>query len=109
MGCAAVMPLGAPIGSGMGIRNPANLRIIATSNRRHLVPKLVSDNRDAGLDDRGELHVGEAIEGMPWLLALVVGLAVLLLGAHWFVDGAVAIVVGLNDAQLAELREAFPS
>lgn len=41
---------------------PANLRIIATSNRRHLVPKLVSDNRDGGLDDRGELHVGEAIE-----------------------------------------------
>ena len=28
MGCAAVMPLGAPIGSGMGIRNPYNLRII---------------------------------------------------------------------------------
>ncbi len=41
---------------------PDNLRIIATSNRRHLVPKLVSDNRDGGLDDRGELHVGEAIE-----------------------------------------------
>ncbi len=28
MGCPAVMPLGAPIGSGMGIRNPTNLRII---------------------------------------------------------------------------------
>lgn len=28
MGCAAVMPLGSPIGSGMGIRNPYNLRII---------------------------------------------------------------------------------
>ncbi len=28
MGCAAVMPLAAPIGSGMGIRNPYNLRII---------------------------------------------------------------------------------
>ena len=28
LGCAAVMPLGAPIGSGMGIRNPYNLRII---------------------------------------------------------------------------------
>jgi thiazole synthase len=28
LGAAAVMPLGAPIGSGMGIRNPANLRII---------------------------------------------------------------------------------
>ena len=27
-GCAAVMPLGSPIGSGLGIRNPHNLRII---------------------------------------------------------------------------------
>ncbi|MEA2471516.1 MAG: thiazole synthase [Thermoleophilaceae bacterium] len=27
-GCAAVMPLGSPIGSGMGIRNPYNLRLI---------------------------------------------------------------------------------
>ena len=28
MGCAAVMPLGSPIGSGMGILNPYNLSII---------------------------------------------------------------------------------
>ena len=28
IGCAAVMPLGSPIGSGAGIRNPYNLRII---------------------------------------------------------------------------------
>ena len=28
LGCAAVMPLGAPIGSGLGIRNPYNIRII---------------------------------------------------------------------------------
>ncbi len=28
LGCSAVMPLGAPIGSGMGIRNPYNLQII---------------------------------------------------------------------------------
>lgn len=28
MGCAAVMPLAAPIGSGLGIRNPFNLEII---------------------------------------------------------------------------------
>jgi thiazole synthase len=27
-GCAAVMPLGSPIGSGMGIRNPYNIQII---------------------------------------------------------------------------------
>ena len=31
VGCAAVMPLGAPIGSGLGLRNPTNLRIILES------------------------------------------------------------------------------
>jgi thiazole synthase len=31
LGCAAVMPLAAPIGSGLGIRNPTNLRIILES------------------------------------------------------------------------------
>jgi thiazole synthase len=30
-GASAIMPLGAPIGSGMGIQNPANLRIILES------------------------------------------------------------------------------
>jgi thiazole synthase len=28
LGCAAIMPLGSPIGSGMGIRNPYNLSLI---------------------------------------------------------------------------------
>ena len=42
IGCAAVMPLGAPIGSGMGIRNPYNLRIIREQCR---VPVIV----DAGV------------------------------------------------------------
>ena len=28
MGCVAVMPLGAPIGSGLGIRNPYNIKMI---------------------------------------------------------------------------------
>jgi thiazole synthase len=41
-GCAAVMPLGAPIGSGLGLRNPYNLRIIMESAK---VPVLV----DAGV------------------------------------------------------------
>ncbi|MCW8886606.1 MAG: thiazole synthase, partial [Motiliproteus sp.] len=27
-GCVAVMPLGAPIGSGLGIRNPHNIQLI---------------------------------------------------------------------------------
>ena len=31
LGCAAVMPLGAPIGSGLGIRNPHNLEMIVAS------------------------------------------------------------------------------
>ena len=42
VGCAAVMPLGAPIGSGMGIRNPYNLQIIRDSVQ---VPLIV----DAGV------------------------------------------------------------
>jgi len=32
-GCAAVMPLGSPIGSGMGINNPYNLRLIVEGSR----------------------------------------------------------------------------
>jgi thiazole synthase len=32
-GCAAVMPLGAPIGSGLGIRNPHNIAMIAERAR----------------------------------------------------------------------------
>jgi thiazole synthase len=31
-GCAAVMPLGSPIGSGLGIRNPHNIALIAESS-----------------------------------------------------------------------------
>jgi thiazole synthase len=41
-GAAAVMPLGAPIGSGLGIRNPYNIRIILEASK---VPVLV----DAGV------------------------------------------------------------
>jgi thiazole synthase len=41
-GCAAVMPLGSPIGSGMGIRNPYNIQIIA---ERSGVPVIL----DAGI------------------------------------------------------------
>jgi thiazole synthase len=33
LGCAAVMPLGSPIGSGMGIRNPYNIQLIAAQAR----------------------------------------------------------------------------
>src|SRR5213076_3462767 len=33
VGCAAIMPLGSPIGSGMGIRNPYNLTLIREQTR----------------------------------------------------------------------------
>jgi thiazole synthase len=42
IGCAAVMPLAAPIGSGLGIRNPYNIEIILKQSR---VPVIV----DAGV------------------------------------------------------------
>jgi thiazole synthase len=42
MGCAAVMPLAAPIGSGLGIRNPHNIRLIIEQAK---VPVIV----DAGV------------------------------------------------------------
>jgi thiazole synthase len=50
MGCAAVMPLGAPIGSGMGIRNPYNLRIIREQCR---VPMII----DAGVGTASDVAV----------------------------------------------------
>ena len=40
---------------------PENILIYATSNRRHLVPERLSDNRDVRLVD-GELHYTDAIE-----------------------------------------------
>ncbi len=42
MGCVAIMPLGAPIGSGLGIQNPVNIRIIVEQAK---VPVIV----DAGV------------------------------------------------------------
>jgi predicted AAA+ superfamily ATPase len=47
---------------GSLVAPPENVRIVATSNRRHLLPESVADNRGAGLDDAGELHLGEALE-----------------------------------------------
>lgn len=41
---------------------PGHVRIVATSNRRHLLPQRVADNAAARLDEAGELHVGEALE-----------------------------------------------
>ncbi len=50
IGCAAVMPLAAPIGSGLGIRNPTNLRIIV---QQATVPVIV----DAGVGTASDAAV----------------------------------------------------
>lgn len=50
LGCAAVMPLGAPIGSGMGIQNPANLSIIL---EQASVPVIV----DAGVGTASDVAI----------------------------------------------------
>jgi thiazole synthase len=50
VGCAAVMPLAAPIGSGLGIRNPYNLRIILEQAK---VPIIV----DAGVGTASDAAV----------------------------------------------------
>ncbi len=50
LGCAAVMPLAAPIGSGLGIRNPYNLQIIIEQAK---VPVIV----DAGVGTASDAAV----------------------------------------------------
>ncbi|RLT36242.1 MAG: thiazole synthase [Chloroflexi bacterium] len=50
IGCVAVMPLGAPIGSGLGIRNPHNIELIV--QRAH-IPVIV----DAGVGTASDVAV----------------------------------------------------
>lgn len=54
IGCAAVMPLGAPIGSGLGIRNPYNIRIILDTVK---VPVIV----DAGVGTASDAAIAMEI------------------------------------------------
>jgi hypothetical protein len=41
---------------------PGNVRIIATSNRRHLLPEKRSENQAVRVDEDGELRLGEALD-----------------------------------------------
>ena len=60
-GCAAIMPLGAPIGSGLGIRNPYNLRIVMESVK---VPVLV----DAGVGTASDAAVAMELGAVAVLM-----------------------------------------
>ncbi len=69
VGCAAVMPLGSPIGSGMGIRNPYNLRIIL---ERAGIPVIL----DAGVGTPSDATVAMEMGCAGVLLASAVSRAV---------------------------------
>src|SRR6185436_441603 len=55
MGCAAVMPLAAPIGSGLGIRNPYNLMIIREQTK---VPLIVDAGVGTASDAAAAMELG---------------------------------------------------
>src|SRR5438128_703654 len=57
-GCAAVMPLGSPIGSGMGIRNPYNLRLIV---EQASVPVIL----DAGIGTASDAALASSTPEQP--------------------------------------------
>ena len=67
-GCAAVMPLGSPIGSGMGIANPYNLRLILERAR---VPVIL----DAGIGTASDAAIAMELGCAGILLASAISRA----------------------------------
>jgi thiazole synthase len=67
-GAAAVMPLGAPIGSGLGIQNPNNLQIIKAQSR---VPVIV----DAGVGTASDAAVAMELGADAVLMNTAIALA----------------------------------
>ncbi len=68
VGCPAVMPLGAPIGSGLGIRNPHNLRILMETVS---VPVIV----DAGVGTASDAAVAMELGAHGVLMNTAIALA----------------------------------
>ena len=62
VGCAAVMPLGSPIGSGMGLLNPYNLRLIV---ERANVPVIL----DAGVGTASDAALAHSTASQPSSMA----------------------------------------
>ena len=67
-GAAAVMPLGAPIGSGLGIQNPNNIRIIKAQSR---VPVIV----DAGVGTASDAAIAMELGADGVLMNSAIALA----------------------------------
>lgn len=68
VGCPAVMPLGAPIGSGLGIRNPYNLRILMETVK---VPVIV----DAGVGTASDAAIAMELGADGVLMNTAIALA----------------------------------
>jgi len=68
IGCAAVMPLASPIGSGLGIRNPHNIRLIREIAR---VPVIV----DAGVGTASDAAIAMELGSDGILMNTAVALA----------------------------------
>jgi thiazole synthase len=95
MGCPAVMPLAAPIGSGMGIRNPANLRIVLETVK---VPVIV----DAGVGTASDVALAMEIGCHGVLLNTAVA------GARDPVGMAAAMRLGVEAGRRAFLAGRIP-
>jgi thiazole synthase len=95
VGCAAVMPLAAPIGSGLGIRNPHNLRLILEAVK---VPVIV----DAGVGTASD--AAEALELGCHAVLMNTGIA----GAKDPVRMAEAMRLGVEAGRLAYLAGRIP-
>src|SRR4051812_28269963 len=67
-GCVAVMPLAAPIGSGLGIRNPHNLRLIRETIK---VPMIV----DAGVGTASDAAIAMELGADAVLMNTAIALA----------------------------------
>jgi len=68
LGCAAVMPLAAPIGSGLGIRNPHNIRLIREIAK---VPVIV----DAGVGTASDAAIAMELGSDGVLMNTAIALA----------------------------------
>jgi thiazole synthase len=88
-GCAAVMPLAAPIGSGLGIQNPANLRLILEEITD--IPVIVDAGVGTASDAAVAMEMG--IDGILMNTAIA--------GANDPVRMAIAMRLGVEAGRLA--------
>ncbi|HVL68398.1 MAG TPA: sulfur carrier protein ThiS [Vicinamibacterales bacterium] len=94
-GAAAVMPLGAPIGSGLGIQNPNNIRIIKAQAR---VPVIV----DAGVGTASDATIAMELGADGVLMNTAIALA------QDPVAMATAMKLGVEAGRLAYLAGRIP-